>query len=73
MGAAQIVYGRLGAYERWSRSPKGSEERKQATAKARATFLARFADAPDPEAAMRAYYVEIAMRRHHPKTRRRAA
>lgn len=73
VGAAQVVYGRLGAYERWSRITKDDSARKAATAKARETFNARFADAPDPEAARRAYFVEIAMRRHHPKTRRKAA
>jgi hypothetical protein len=49
--------GRVGAYESWART----EDRSARTAPARAAFLARFEDAPDPEAARKAYFNRLAL------------
>jgi hypothetical protein len=53
------AYGRIGAFEKWSRIKP--EDRTEATAPARAAFMARFDDAPDPEAARKTYFNRLAL------------
>lgn len=54
----------MGGYRRWAKVALDDPERKSGPDKARAAFLKRFEDAPDPIAARKAYYAELALRSH---------
>ena len=73
MSTAQILGGRIGAYRKWSKVT----DRSAATEKMRQAFLDRFERQVDPEgklspeqrarmaeAAKKAYFAELALKRH---------
>ena len=75
----RVLRGRVGAYRRWATT----EDRREATAPARAAFMRRFEDAVDPnrvlapherairaEFARRAYMAELSRRRVATRRRR---
>jgi hypothetical protein len=61
------LYGRIGAHKSWA----DTNDRSARTAPARAAFLARFDGHADPEAARKAYFLELA--RRSAQARKRAA
>jgi hypothetical protein len=61
------AWGRIGAEESWAQT----EDRPARTAPARAAFMARFDEYPDPEAARRAYFRRLALK--SAKARRKKA
>lgn len=68
----QQLGGRMGAYRRWSKTAPGSLERREQATKMRRGFLKRFESEPDPEAALRAYMLELALKRQQGRRRRAA-
>jgi hypothetical protein len=65
----QQLLGRIGGYKSWA----NTEDRAARTAPGRAAFLARFADAPDPEAAKRQYFAELSLKAARARRRKKAA
>ena len=65
----QQLLGRIGGYKSWA----NTEDRTARTAPGRAAFLARFEDAPDPEAAKRAYFAELSLKAARARRRKKAA
>jgi len=65
----RVLLGRIGGYKSWA----NTEDRTARTAPGRAAFLARFADAPDPEAAKRAYFAELSLKAARARSRKKAA
>jgi hypothetical protein len=63
------LLGRIGGYKSWA----NTEDRTARTAPGRAAFLARFDDAPDPEAAKRAYFAELSLKAARARQRKKAA
>ncbi len=65
----QQLLGRIGGYKSWA----NTTDRTARTAPGREAFLARFADAPDPEAAKRQYFSELSLKAARARARKRAA
>jgi hypothetical protein len=65
----QSLGGRVGAHRKWA----NTANRTAATESARKAFNRRFEDFPDPEAARRAYFAELALRSAQVRRRRKAA
>jgi hypothetical protein len=59
---------RLGAYTRWAYADRQAE-----STAARDRLLAQFADAPDPEAALRAHMTRLALRSSQARAARKSA
>ncbi len=59
----QRLLGRIGGYKSWA----NTEDRTARTAPGRKAFLSRLADAPDPEAAKRAYFAELSVKAQRAK------
>jgi hypothetical protein len=62
------LYGRIGAYESWART----SDRTARTANARAAFMARFDDYPDPDAARKAHFQRLALKSAQARKKRKA-
>lgn len=60
--------GTVGAYRKWAKT----EDRTAATAPGRAAFNKRFEEFPDPEAARKAYYAELALKSAKARAERKA-
>jgi hypothetical protein len=62
------LLGRIGGYKSWA----NTNDRTARTAPGRRAFLARFADAPDPEAAKRAFFAELSLKAARARTAKKA-
>ena len=63
------LLGRIGGYKSWA----NTEDRTARTAPGRAAFLARFDEYPDPEAARKAYFLDLAKKSRDARRARKQA
>lgn len=68
MSKVHQLAGRVGGYTKWAKT----EDRRGATAPGRTAFLKRFENEPDPEAARKAYFAALALKRYRTRKRRAA-